>query len=57
MSGNLFVTGVHPLPDARPTDAVIRELSSYVNAIVDHAGDRAPTLPATKQPPQAGNSA
>ncbi|MEV8147936.1 hypothetical protein AB0O52_07280 [Arthrobacter sp. NPDC080073] len=57
MSGNLFVTGVHPLPDARPTDAVIRELSSYVNAIVDHAGDPVPTLPATKQPPQTGNSA
>ena len=57
MSGNLFVTGVHPLPDARPTDAVIRELSSYVNAIVDHAGDRVPTIPATKQPPQTGNSA
>ncbi|MFF2296908.1 hypothetical protein [Arthrobacter sp. NPDC058127] len=50
MSGSLFVTGVHPLPDAQPTDAVIQELSSYVNAIVDHAGDQLPGAPGAKQP-------
>lgn len=55
MTGNLFVSGFHRLPDAQPTDAVLQELSSYVNAIVDHAGEQMPDAPTAQQP--GGNSA
>ncbi|MDP9904606.1 hypothetical protein [Arthrobacter bambusae] len=46
MDGNLFVTGSKAIPAAQPTDAAIKELGGYVNAVIDGAGKDTPETPA-----------
>ncbi|MFK4299319.1 hypothetical protein ABH924_004500 [Arthrobacter sp. GAS37] len=47
MSGTLFVTGSRKIPAALPTDAEIKELSGYINTVVDGVGKAIPSAPAT----------
>jgi hypothetical protein len=46
MSGTLFVTGSKKIPAAQPTDAEIKELSGYINTVIDGAGKASPSPPA-----------
>lgn len=47
MTGNLFVTGGKTIPAAQPTDAEIKELSGYINAVIDGVGKAIPSAAAT----------
>ncbi|WP_133207052.1 MULTISPECIES: hypothetical protein [Arthrobacter] len=47
MTGNLFVTGSKTIRAARPTDAEVKELSGYINAVIDGAGTAIPLAAAT----------
>jgi hypothetical protein len=47
MSGTLFVTGSKKIPAVQPTDAEIKELSGYINTVIDGAGKAIPSAPAT----------
>ncbi|BAS14321.1 hypothetical protein AHiyo8_26240 [Arthrobacter sp. Hiyo8] len=47
MSGTLFVTGSKKIPATQPTDVEIKELSGYINTVIDGAGKAIPSAPAT----------
>lgn len=47
MSGNLFVTGKKKIPAAQPAEAAIRELSGYINTVIDGAANGIPAVSAT----------
>lgn len=50
MNGTLFVTGSRKIPAAQPTDAEIKELSGYINAVIDGADKATPSASATSIP-------
>ncbi|MDQ0031695.1 hypothetical protein [Arthrobacter bambusae] len=47
MDGTLFVTGSKKIPAVQPTAAEVKELSGYINTVIDGAGKAAASAPTT----------